>query len=233
MNEINVFCLTIDRELTDEEFSLHSKLLSENRRAKLEKYNFIEDAQRTLLGEVLVRWAVRKHFNNNNLKNLTITRDFYGKPYFEEDESIHFNISHSGEMVLCSIFVKPIGVDVERVKENNLNIVEKYFTQIEKDYIYNRCVKDRLEAFYEIWTLKESYVKAIGKGLNIPLNSFSTIVKHNEIEIIHPTEKSIWKAYSLEVCKGYKAALCVQSTINNLEINTIFISIDELMMLEY
>ena len=62
---------------------------------------------------------------------------------------------------------KEIGCDIQQIKDINLSIADRFFTAEERKYV--KCTED----FFRIWTLKESFIKAIGKGLALPLNSFS------------------------------------------------------------
>ncbi len=145
----------------------------------------------------------------------------------------HFNISHSGEWVVCALDNKPIGIDVEQMsKQRTLDIAnnggyDKLFTKMEKDYLtnsQNNHPKNNLsnnlhdtitERFYRLWTLKESYLKAIGTGLSQSLQSFS-------IEVINAHEARLWLAdklqtdwyfYSFKLDENHYCSICSQTPI--------------------
>ena len=125
----------------------------------------------------------------------------HSKPYFTNREDIKFSLSHSGEYVAVAVSHKEIGIDIQQTVEVNLKIAERFFTRYECEYIKNR------DDFYRIWVLKESFIKAIGKGLAMPLNSFciedldrKPRVKF-ENKIFTFTEKS---------AEGYKIAVCTE-----------------------
>ncbi len=87
-----------------------------------------------------------------------------------------FNLSHASGMVACGLTrVDDIGVDVEWVDRPNrfADIAKKKFSPPEVDYFSNVPEEQRRKVFFSFWTLKESYIKAIGKGLVEPLDGFA------------------------------------------------------------
>lgn len=97
-----------------------------------------------------------------------------GKPYISGPCSVHFNLSHSGQCVLCAISNKPVGCDIEIISNNRRLIAERFFTEKEVQQLNSVSVPDlRNELFYKFWTLKESFQKLTGLGFSLPLNSFS------------------------------------------------------------
>lgn len=93
-----------------------------------------------------------------------------GKPYAEG--AAFFNISHSGSFAVAAVSDCEVGVDIERIREVNLKIAEK-FSSDEREYILS--AENPQKAFFEIWTAKEAYLKKCGTGITVPLNSFSVI----------------------------------------------------------
>lgn len=101
----------------------------------------------------------------------------YGKPYLMDYPQVHFSLSHSGGRVMCAVWNRELGCDVERIRTGSA--AEKaeraagYFTPAERTWLASKDTADRgAEKFFRLWTLKESYVKAVGKGLAISLSSF-------------------------------------------------------------
>lgn len=105
-----------------------------------------------------------------------IVRNEYGKPYFKDNESLHFNISHSGQKAVIVIDHKPCGVDIEKLKEPRFNVARRFFTENECEYIENSMDEtEKWERFFEIWTAKESYTKMLGCGLTMRMDSFDVL----------------------------------------------------------
>lgn len=194
---LNELCLLIDSE----------------KKSKVEKFVNKKDKIRTLIGEILIRTIIIENLNIDN-KYIRFNKNQYGKPYLKEYPNFNFNISHSGDYVLCAVDDKPIGVDVEEKKSIEYEeIAKSFFTAKEFDYIVNGDLKSRLDRFYEIWTLKESYIKCCGQGLSIPLKSFSIeIDKYENIKGISNNEykEHTFKLFDIEL--GYKMAVCSLNT---------------------
>lgn len=97
---------------------------------------------------------------------------------FKWKEIPAFNLSHSGDYVLCAIDMEgrkdtEIGCDIEKIKSVDLKIAERFFCESESKYILNQhSLAEQYEAFYRYWVLKESYVKATKKGLSQGTKSF-------------------------------------------------------------
>lgn len=90
-----------------------------------------------------------------------------GKPFFEKHPELYFNLSHCGGLAVCLVSPRECGVDVEMRRAVRPGILRKIFTPEERAYVENSANPD-LE-FTRIWTLKESYVKAIGRGIAFPM----------------------------------------------------------------
>lgn len=141
------------------------------------RYRYPEDASRTLIGEVLARHIISETFHLPN-EQIRFTEGRYGKPAAEGLNDFHFNISHSGKWIVCGAGAQPIGVDVEKIKPINFDIAKRFFSPSEHDDLMEKDESERLSYFYHLWTMKESFIKQAGKGLSLPLDSFS--VKLNE-----------------------------------------------------
>lgn len=173
--------------------------------------NFInkKDKIRTLIGEILVRTIIIEELEIRN-KYIKFEKNKYGKPYIKKYTNFNFNISHSGDFVVCAIDNRPIGIDIENVKPIKYEDIAKSFFAIKEfDYIIKNDSDSRLNKFYEMWTLKESYVKCCGQGLSIPLTSFSIDI--NDYKNINLVINNKYKEYTFkrfEIELGYKMAVC-------------------------
>ncbi|MEE1012090.1 MAG: 4'-phosphopantetheinyl transferase superfamily protein [Acutalibacteraceae bacterium] len=98
-----------------------------------------------------------------------------GKP-FAKDLPVHFNVSHSGDMVVCAVSDCEIGIDIEKIRNINPRTAEKFATESEKDYI-----SKNKNGFFEIWTLKEAYFKCIGTGLGADIRDVSFDIGEKKI----------------------------------------------------
>lgn len=160
-NEIYVLCQNY--EIKKDTFFKLLKYISKEKRDILIKQNY-EIAKKSLFGELLIRYIL---YNKLKMKNSDLIFGFseFGKPFLKNIDSFHFNISHSGRWIICGVDDKPIGVDVEVLRKFDFKIAKRFFTKFEFDYIANSPIKKQINKFYEIWTTKESYIKAIGGEL--------------------------------------------------------------------
>lgn len=177
-------------------------LVSTKRIKSSKKYKNEDDVKRHLLGEAMIQDALI-HFGHK--EDFKIKKGKDGKPFVDVN-NFHFNISHSGSLVALVYDEKPMGIDIEKIVNRDTSLANRFFTNEERDYINNS--KNKLESFYKIWTLKESYVKAIGKGLKKDLASFSIVPKDNDfsfygIEYKPKFDQKSFDGYVLSVTKLY------------------------------
>lgn len=110
---------------------------------------------------------------------LILKREESGKPYFE-NSPLEFGISHSGELAVCALSDKPVGIDVEKVREiRNVEALSARFLS-ERERYYVTQSSDKSRAFLEIWTKKEAYLKESGVGLNTDLTKADVFAIHTK-----------------------------------------------------
>ena len=144
-------------------------------RNKIGKVRKIIDQKNHLYAEIISRLFGSKILNVK-YEQLQIERGKYGKPYFRR-EKLCFNISHTSNIIIVSFSLFPIGIDIEKVQKVNDLIINKFFTKLEKEYIYADSLYTD-ERFTEIWTKKEAYIKYLGHYLNTSLNKIDTTKKN-------------------------------------------------------
>ena len=182
--------------------------ISPERRDMIKKFRFENDKLRSLFAEVLLRYALREQYG---LRSVTILKDQYGKPYLQDHPDIHFNLSHSGDWVVCAVGDSRIGVDVERVEEiDEMPIADDYFAEVERTYLNSISEMNRLDSFYKIWTLKECYTKYDGRGMGVPLDSFAFVLKGERVDFyLEGVRNDTLRFMALDLDEKHKLALCV------------------------
>jgi 4'-phosphopantetheinyl transferase len=142
-------------------------------RFKFPKHRMAYQFAHAVLRDVLCRYL------SCSPRDVRFNENTFGKPFLQGGVGgieTEFNLSHSGNLVFIGVSRgQRIGVDVEEIRdiEDILTVTDTYFTPQECAFI-NRGGLDRRQAFFRCWTRKEAYVKAVGKGLSIPLNCFDT-----------------------------------------------------------
>lgn len=122
-------------------------------------------------GISLVKLKAQEIFGEN--ADLEVAFGENGKPYFKHYPSFNFNISHSENILAVAFSDSPVGIDVEKIRDVNLKIAQKYFSEEEKKLAHNN------DDFFYVWTRKEAYIKQSGKGLSVPLSSFCSLENEN------------------------------------------------------
>ena len=131
----------------------------------------IEETQN---GRRLLRYALTKEYGIDS-DTLTIEKGEHGKPFFKDRKDIFFNISHSGDYVAVVLGDCPLGVDVQVIREVKPRLIDKLCNEREKDFVLSSGNPDN--AFITLWALKESYIKAIGKGMSFPMDKINFDIK--------------------------------------------------------
>ncbi|MBQ9910336.1 MAG: 4'-phosphopantetheinyl transferase superfamily protein [Lachnospiraceae bacterium] len=127
-----------------------------------------------------------------------------GKPCLLHFPDIRFNLAHSGHYALCVIAKNEVGCDIEEQRDGLLRVAERFFSGKEQAYIFSRHGKERKRrAFFRIWTMKESYVKALGEGLKKPFGSFSVLPGKNG------TIPKNCAFFEYKKIPGYACSVCV------------------------
>ena len=95
----------------------------------------------------------------------------HGKPFLAERPDVRFNLSHADCIAACIVSERECGIDCERVRAYRPNVVRRVFTAEEQALLGAVPEEERDLLFFRIWTLKEAFVKAVGRGLSYPMSS--------------------------------------------------------------
>lgn len=205
---ILILYTTIDRSL--HKFLLEEKLplFPSDFQKEIHNYTNWTDAQKSLLGRLLLEQGMI--VINQPFKHEDVLLNDFNKPILRYT-NVKFNISHSGDLVVCAITEHfNIGIDVEQIRNINWEEFKSQMTANEMAFI--ATANDKNEAFFNYWTKKEAALKAHGKGLSIALPSFEIVSGKTEIE---DCQYFINEVY-LE--QGYKVQLAIDKTFDEVSI---------------
>ena len=135
------------------------------------------------------------------------------KPYLADFPDIHFNLSHSGERVMCVISPVEVGCDVEIIKGDRGRLAERFFLPEESAWIKHfESLELQTEAFYRLWTLKECYMKVTGRGMSLMPDKFAVLVDENEnISLFHDGDRPEFTFREIDLHDGYRYAYCMKN----------------------
>lgn len=155
----------------------YSKICTEEFNAKILKYRRWQDAQLSLLGRLLLKYGLNQYFNMHDFE---IDYTSNHKPFLK-NQDVHFNISHAGNLVVCGISKSPIGIDIEYI-DPKIKYTEFKSQMTQNEFNKIHLSEDKVRSFFTYWTEKEAVIKAHGKGLLIPLQSFEVFQNQTIIE---------------------------------------------------
>lgn len=148
-----------------------------------------------------------------------------GKPYVADDETLEFNVSHSNGIVLIAVARSPVGIDIEAavISIDQLSVADTVFSRTERAVLRSAPEAQRANVFLSLWTRKEAYLKATGRGFSSSLDQISSVSQDGRIvDHSQPLSRKPWYAFELPAPQRFKAALVAQS--KNLELSIVNIS---------
>lgn len=198
---IHIYFTKFQERLPERLFEFYLEQIPVPLREKTLRYIRWQDRHACLFGKLLLLHAlISRGFSRNVLDTLKYNR--YGRPYMDGIKD--FNISHSGEYVLCAISDSGrLGIDIEEIKEINFNDFTSVMTPEQWEDI--RLSKESAKAFFRYWTIKESVIKADSRGMSIPLTDI--LVKDNTVSY----DNKDWHLKELSPDRKYCACLASEN----------------------
>lgn len=148
--------------------------------------------------------------------------DGYGKPSIAQPPAtpaLHFNLANTPGMVACAVSVAhaAVGVDVEGTARAaaSLDIADRFFSPAETASLRALPPAAQPSRFLELWTLKESYIKARGLGLSLPLDAFTLTLDGPHASIAFDAriadDPTHWRFASIQAGPGHVIAVGVDT----------------------
>lgn len=196
------------------------ELLSADELARADRFHFARDRQNFIAARALLRRILGAYLTEPPA-TLRFSYSRKEKPGLAEpfaSKQIEFNVSHSGNVALCAFAIgRAVGIDVEEIRQDMdpQAIARRYFSQHEQAELAHLPAAEQRNAFFRCWTRKESYIKATGDGLSLPLNQFDVSLKPGDDDALLatrgvPDEAQNWWLRDIDIGSGYAAAVCVR-----------------------
>lgn len=223
-------------QISDPELlSLYESLLNDEERAQMPRFYFEHHRHQYLVTRALIRSCLSRYYPDKPA-DWQFSKNAYGKPEVSHPDissPIRFNLSHTDGLILCGLTRnRDIGVDVEDAQRSTraaLESLSSYFSAQEIADLALLPASEQKLRFFDYWTLKESYIKARGAGLAIPLDKFSFHFTENTLEnfSIHPDlndDANSWQFWRMSMAQRYRIAVAVNSNNRNFKTSA-FLSI--------
>lgn len=212
LEEQDVHLWSTHKDIYDELKKYSDYFLNEDEQNRAQRFRYRKQHDLFVVGRTITK-IMLAYYTESTPESVNITTDSFGKPTCEKN--LFFNISHSDNQLLLGFSKSDIGVDIER-NDPTVDIErigESHFSKMELQKMMNFTKDERADAFFEIWTKKESVIKGIGKGLSIPLQNFNVSNRNGKVLWELPVEKSYgdWYVQNIETKRGFKSAFATQN----------------------
>jgi len=200
----------------------YQQLLSHSERQKQQRFHFAKDRHQYLVTRALLRTVLSLYEPTVLPEQWCFDKNDYGKPFITYPllkSPLFFNLSHTDGLIILAVSREvELGVDIECRKRasHSLSIANHFFSKKECEYLFGLPVHQQSDHFLTLWTLKESYIKARGMGLSIPLDQFSFSVTDwgevtIDIEASQNDQQSLWSFWLMSLTDAYVGALALKS----------------------
>ncbi|MEE9335379.1 MAG: 4'-phosphopantetheinyl transferase superfamily protein [Granulosicoccaceae bacterium] len=178
-NQVHVWLMFHDKLQTPPQLAT-SPLLNEQERLRQQRFVTPELQYRFQCRREMLRRSLTVYRPDIGESDWIFTLNPYGKPQIHPAQSqnqLYFNLSHTNGLTVLAISAyEECGIDIENTAVNRpssyLDIADRFFTEPESEQIKQGSTDAQIQRFFDFWTLKEAYIKAVGKGLSLGLDRF-------------------------------------------------------------
>ncbi len=163
-DEVHLWTFRLEPGLDD------GALLAPCERVRADRFHFRRDRDRFIAGRAQLRRILAAYLRQPP-EWVHFRYGVSGKPAVSEP--LAFNLSHSGGFAALAVARFELGVDIECIRPIEEEVAERFFAADEVTRLRSLPQEQQIEAFFTCWTRKEAYVKALGDGLLLALDSFS------------------------------------------------------------
>jgi 4'-phosphopantetheinyl transferase len=189
--------------------------LSDDERRRAKRFHLERDRRRFIAGRGALR-EILAALLDINPASLVFSCGKFGKPQITAPaaaHSLHFNLAHSDSIAVCATARHELGVDLERIRamDEAEQIASRFFSPREARCLLALPAEQRLEAFFNCWTRKEAYLKAIGVGLVDCLDQIEVWLAPGETTklLSVPNDSLHWLLHSLMPAAEFVGALAI------------------------
>lgn len=230
-NEIHLHYVRPDLVTDPGLLKRYETLLADDEKRQMSRFHYDRHKCQFLITRALIRSCLSL-YHDVRPAEWVFARNAYDKPFIAAPDPgipVHFNISHASGLIICAFAREhAIGVDVEHSKRTTqaaLRRLSSYFSADEIKMLEDLPENLQIQRFFDIWTLKESYIKARGGGLSIPLGKFSFEITDDSLTGFNvdsdlADDADNWQFWRLSAPPDYRLAIAVNTVKPVLELNT-------------
>ena len=213
-----------DLELNECFQSSFLQLLSPDEKNRAQKFRFAKDSRNFITARGILRSLIGKYLEINPAE-ISFQYSEFGKPSIADNNYLHFNISHSQNIALFAFTKKfNIGVDVEFVNPDIevKDIATNFFSTNEIMNLLALPEKQQTLGFFNCWTRKEAFIKAVGEGLSFPLDKFEVSLEPDKPAKLlatdwDPKAVSKWSIYSMSPGANFVGSLVIEGFVEKVK----------------
>ena len=172
-------------------------------------YFYVGEKNSNVLSENFIKKALKLYnieldlgLSSEKIDQEIICRTQKGKPYFSLIP-LEFSISHSKNIWVCAMGSCRVGIDIQvEKKAKTLEIAKRFFTKEESDFVSEYGAS----AFFQIWSMKEAYVKFTGKGISYGFDKFSVVTDGKLVDAIENPIKCCFQ--KIELTEELECYIC-------------------------
>lgn len=191
-------------------------LLSPEEQARAARFHFDHGRHHYQVGRGLLRWLLGGYLGLAP-QDVAFAYGEQGKPFLPAQPHLSFNVSHGqGKILYGFCWEAAVGVDIEQIRlpRRADKLAHRFFAASETAVYESVPPDQKAEAFFNCWTRKEAYIKAIGEGLSCPLHAFEVTLRPGEpAQLLRIRGRAdlaaAWALFSLTPFPGYRGAALV------------------------
>ncbi len=229
LDHVDVWVTQTDAPTIRDRMRWYRKFLSSEEARRADRFLQPDDAMRFVVGRALARTMLSSYVNGADPRDWLFVIDPHGRPELAgrpaRAPDLRFNLTHTPGLVACAVTVgREVGVDVERIERQVTHeIPERFFSPREVSDLRALPETDQHTVFFDYWTLKESYIKARGLGLALPLRHFSFVLAPGRAPVIRfepelDDDAASWQFAQFRPTSEHRLAVAVRRQGSDLPI---------------